>query len=252
MRLISDGGNRFGVVLRTLVAVAVVVLIVLVTLCFLVRTEGGRDFIEERLSKRLGMTVDIEKARIGFPYALVIENMRSSEYGVAGAAGISVAEIRIARCLRAWSVGMRRCSLRLKQGSGGGWKPAAFARIGDWLGSGMDELTLLTACVRDRATIDLQDSEIAWLAEDGSEVAALRDIDFSLRTVEVENRVLYYYALAVYSADGTPYAEDRDMRWEWLATDTAEYIEIARSGRSIRKLGAPPANVRDVVGPGDD
>lgn len=246
MRLISNGEGKRGIIMRTFATLVVLTIVLMITFFFIVRTDGAREFIEKRLSKRLGISVEIEKARIGFPYVLVIENMRTSDFGVAGAAGISAEEIRIGRRLLTWTLGLQNCILRVKQDVDGAWNPPVCAKIGNWLGSGVEQLTSLTMRFRDNVSIDLVDGEISWLAEDGSEVAVLREVGFSLRSVKVEDRILYYYLMTVYSAEGTPYSGSHDMKREWIATEAIDYIEIAGSDRSVIEAVQTP-DIVDAV-----
>jgi len=63
---------------RLLAMVILLAVIVLVTVFFAVRTRGGHEFIVERLNRYVGIDLSVEKMRIGWPYALVLEQVRSA------------------------------------------------------------------------------------------------------------------------------------------------------------------------------
>ena len=114
------------------------------------------------------------------------------------------------------------------------------------------DISELSKTLRDRMELELSGCSIAWLAEDGTETAAVRDIDFSMCKCRSRDRDFYYYVLSVYRADGTPFAGMRDMVWEWLATAESEYIELSASSRDgALKQRAAAAGGRPV-GPGDE
>ncbi len=252
MRLISTGRSGWRFIGRVLFVSILLLSILLATVWFLVRSEGGRHFIEKSLSEKLGVALEVDRARIGLPYTLVVENVRSAGIAAAGEPGVAAEEMRVGGTPLLWRISIRKGMLRLREGTAGVWEPPSFARIGDLRMSEIAAISELSKTLRDRVELDLSGCNIAWLADDGTETAAVRDLDFSMCKRRARDRDFYYYALSVYRADGTPFDGMRDMRWEWLATAENEYIEISTSSRdgTLKQRGAAAGG--RPVGPGDE
>ena len=89
----------------------------------------------------------------------------------------------------------------------------------------------MTASFRQTFRVTVRAGEIEWLAADGQECAAAQGIRFVLTPVRVPGRRFFHYVLDVHSIRGAAAAGLRDMRWEWLASETMPYIELDSRGR---------------------
>ncbi len=232
MRVIGGGTHR-GALSRSLAVFLILVAIVLVAGWFAVRSDGARALIEEQVSKRLGTSVAIEKTRIGWPYVLVLENLRTPEFEAAGTAGFSAAEVRIGRDLHGWSLHLRQAIVRVMDEGDGQWVPECLARLGDLRDVHVRDIVRLTDDLRDKVSIRLTDSTLGWLNADGEELAAARDVNFRMLPVRIEKRRLHYFALDIYRTTGMAMGGSRDMHWEWLTTQELEYIELSRHDQDV-------------------
>jgi hypothetical protein len=234
MRVVTSGG-RSGTIFRFLVISFILLVIILTAGWFAVRSDGCRDLIESQLSKQLGLKVTIEQSRIGWPYVLVLENVRTPDFEAAGTPGFSVVEVRLGRRLREWSLILRQPILRVKEETPGSWEPAALARLADLNNARIADLVRATDGVRSKSRLKLRGGALAWLNADGAEIAGVRDVDFTLLPVRLGERRLHYYNLNIYRADGIALAQGRDLHWEWLTTRELEVIEIARESESVEQ-----------------
>jgi len=234
MRVIGGGGHR-GAISRFVVVVLILAVIVLVAGWFAVRSEGARGLIEEQVAKRLGTPVEIEKTRIGWPYVLVLENLRTPGFEAAGTPGFSAVEVRVGRGFRRWDLRLRQVILRVMDEGGGRWAPEYLARLGDLREVRAPDVVRATDGIRDKVEIRLTDSTLGWLDAEGAEVASVRDVNFSMLPVRIENRRLHYFSLDVYRATGVALGEGRDMHWEWLTTQELEYIELSSGSQAAQE-----------------
>ena len=100
MKVKTPGGGIGGVG-RFLVTVLIISIVLLVTVFFAVRTRGGHEFIEERLEKELGLKISVERMRIGWPYALVLEELCTEGFEAEGdTPGFAAQEVRLGFELR--------------------------------------------------------------------------------------------------------------------------------------------------------
>jgi len=225
------GDKKSGAISRFITVSLILLFIVMVTVWFGVRTDGGRDFAESKLSDHFGTGVSIESMRIGFPYVLVLDNLRTAGFEAAGTAGFSVAEVRLG--LRGWkkySLRLKQLIVRVQDDGDGNWKPASFARLGDLKDAEIVDMVHLTDSLRKKVSLRVVNSNIGWLDIDGVESAVARDIDFKMLPVRIDDRRMHYYVLDIYNANGIALDSGRDMHWEWLTTPKTDYIELP--GRS--------------------
>ena len=249
MRIIGGGVHR-GAISRFLIVVLILAIIVLVSGWFAARSEGGRDLIESQLAKRLGMPVAIERTHIGWPYVLVLENIRTPEFAAAGTAGFSAAEVRIGPGVGRWNLKLRQVIVRVMDEGDGQWKPACLSRLGDLRDVRARDVVRATDGIRDKVSIRLADSTLGWLDAEGNEIASARDVNFRMLPVRIEKRRLHYFALDVYRATGVALGDARDMHWEWLTTQELEYIELSRGSRETREEPETTSSpISDTGGP---
>ncbi len=234
MRVIGEGVRR-GAVGSCVVVILILTAIVLVSGWFAGRSDGMRGLIEEHIAKRLGVPVAIESTRIGWPYVLVLENLRTPGFEAAGTAGFSAAEVRIG--IKGWrrrDLRLRQVIVRVMDEGDGQWAPACLARLGELRDAHARDVVRVTEGLRERFTIRLTDSALAWLGADGQEIASVRNVGFRMLPVRIEKRRLHYFALDVQRASGVALGAAHDMHWEWLTTQELAYIELSRGSRERR------------------
>ncbi len=232
MKVLS-GEKKSGVISRFLVITSVLVFIVMVALWFGARTDGGRELAESKLSNHFGMKVSIESMKIGFPYVLVMENLRTPGFEAAGSAGFSVTEVKLG--LRGWkkySLHLKQLIVRVQDDGDGNWKPDSIARLGDLKNAEIIDMVHLTDGLRKKVRLRIVNSNLGWLDVDGVEVAVARDVDFRMLPVKIDDRKMHYYVLDIYNADGIALDSGRNMHWEWLTTPKTDYIELPGSGEN--------------------
>jgi hypothetical protein len=207
------------------------IVVLLVTGWFVARTNGARKYLEGSLSKRFGCEVSISSMYIGWPYELVMDEVRSAGFDAAGTEGFSVQEARFSRGWRYWHLKLNELIVRIKADEKAGWKPSRMARIGDMKDAGMVDIVHATADMRKNMMLRVSNSDISWLGTNGVETAYVRGADFRMLPVGVDGRQMYYYHLSINRSSGLAELDGRNIVREWLTTDTSEYIELpSRSG----------------------
>ncbi len=231
MRVVS-GGYRSGGFSRFVALILILLAIVLVASWFAVRSEGGRNLIESQLSKRLGLPISVEATRIGWPYVLVLENLRTLDFAAAGTPGFSAAEVRVGCAVRTWrpsyTLRLRQVIARIQEDQDGCVTPLCLAPLADLTRASLQDVVRMTSKLRDQhAKIYVRDSSLGWLDASGVEIAAIRDVDFRMIPVRIEARQIHYFLLNIKRASGVRLAEGRDLQWEWLTTQEFAYIELS-------------------------
>ncbi len=236
MRVISHRrGARFSGWVLLLVFLAA---LLLVTGWFVARTGGARDLLAKRISERLGETVTIEDSRIGWPYVLVLRNIQTSGFEAPGTPGVSIGEFRLGFRHFKWRAELRQVYLRVMS-EGGGWRPGFAARLADLKQASAHDLVRVSEKVRQRVWLQITGSTLSWLDADGRETASLRDVHFRMEPVRLPEQVVTYYGLRVYVATGGAFGNARELHWEWLTTDNADYIELTRAARYAPGFDSP-------------
>ncbi len=223
--------ERKGCLPRLLLTVVILALVALVTLFFAVRTDGGKAFIQGWLEKKLGMDLVVGKTRIGLPYVLVIEDVKSVGFKMDETAGLHAQEIRVAPGWRPmWSVTVLRGTCCLAQAENGVWEPSGLSFLGDLDIERPATTASATRELREKLRIRTEDGAIKWLAPGGSSVERLATgVFFSVTPLRAPDRRLYHYRLAVRSLRRPGFEATRDFQREWLATEEQDYVELSRS-----------------------
>lgn len=235
MQILTPGERRFGFLRSFIVTLVAVAAIVLITIFFAVRMEGGRAFVADRLGRHLGTEVTIEKARIGWPYALVIHDPASKDSGSGPA--FMAQSLRIAFDVRGrCRVSVHKGTLRLVQDECGEWSPGFFGRMGDLPSKNVAHIARLTSPFRKRVILEMSDCAVRWIDSSGREVTSVNGMYFQMLPVTVPERRMNYYRLSVYSF------ADRDMKVhdverEWLAGEDQSYLELHGSGGLPSRAG---------------
>jgi hypothetical protein len=174
--------------------------------------------------------------KIGWPYTLVLENVRTKGFEAAGTAGFSAAEVKLGRGWQYWHLTLSQLIVRVKQDDKSIWQPLSLARLGDLKDSSLIKIVLLTSDLRNSVRLNITNSNMEWLQHDGLLLADARDIDFCLQPAKVGKRQLHYYFLSIYSYSGLALGQGRELHREWLTTSGVDYIELPGSSMA----GAAP------------
>ena len=249
MKVSSADGTRTGCLGRSCVIILLVVLILGMTGFFVVRSDGARALIEDRLSKRLGQDVAIDKTSIGWPYVLVIRGLQS-ETGRADGASFAAREVRIGLGIRRrWHINVHRPAITLTQSDEGVWQPRALARLGDLHGGHISDVSELTRRLRRTTVLDVRDGSARWLDAGGRVLARVSGVDFRVQPVALPGRRVHYYSLSAYTMlAGANSDRVHDVHREWLATSDDPYVVLDASGGGESGVGAAFWNRRvDLV-----
>jgi len=230
MEILTPGERRLGFIGSFLVTLLIVVAVVMATLFFAVRTAGGAAFISDRLSRCVGTGMTIERARIGWPYALVIDGLSTKEYGEL-TPGFKAQSLRISFHPGGWlCLDVHRGELHLVQDKRGEWMPTYFARLGDLPAKNIRHIARLTSPFRDRVKLKVADSIIRWTDHQGKETASVAGLYFVVLPVSVPDRRMSYCRMSVYSmAVGA--VKTTDIEREWLMSEMDSCLMLRGSER---------------------
>ena len=233
MKVSSVEEGRQGCLGRLLGTLVVLALILLVTVYFAARTEGGRAFVEDRLERRLGVALTVGGTAIGWPYALVIRDVASDGFGQEGRAGFHADEVRISRLhprLRR-CVTVHRPVLHLALDDDGAWRPAAFARLGELWRMELGEVSRATTGWREQTTLHVHEASLRWYDQEGQERASAGGVSFQVVPVRIPGRDMFYCRLSAYNVSGPDGERLHDVETEWLTSER---------GRDVLLSEAPP------------
>jgi len=245
IRIVQRGNG--GCLRGAVITVLVVAVIGLTTIFFAVRTEAGREFCQERLSRAVGMDLTVQRARIGWPYALVLEDVGPAEPGPAPGPAFRAAEIRLSPGIRPLCrISVHRGALDLMLDEQGRWQPAFLAGLGGVPEHGISEIAGMARSLRRGTALRVREGLVRWLDAGGTEQAAAERVDLEIVPVRLPGRRMIYYRLSVLGLTGTAGWDARNLEREWLSSDRRDYIEIA--GEAEGRAGAEP----DADAPGGD
>jgi hypothetical protein len=224
--------SGIGCLWRAVIGVVVLGVIVLVAGSILVRLDGVRSAITERMEVLLGEKLKVETIRVGWPWALVLENVSTVNYAV-GQPGFTVREIRIRAGTRTpWHVTVRRCTLCLVK-TGSNWKPDMFGRLGELPSRNIGEVSKVTEPFRRNVSVSVSDSAVRWFDSSGKELASVSGMAFEVVPVDIPSRLMFYHAIAIHSVSGLGARPLQEMEREWLAADGIRYRLIHQDGPEL-------------------
>lgn len=230
MEILTPGGKRLGAFRSFFITLLVVIAIVMVTIFFAVRTEGGREFVAHRLGRCAGTEVIVEGARIGWPYALIVEGPSTEGFDEL-TPGFKAQSLRIALGLdRRLRIDVLRGELHLVQNKRGEWMPSFFGRLGDLPAKNAGHLERLTSTFRDRVSLEIRDSVIRWIDSEGNETASVTGLDLVVLPVEVPGRRMSYCRISSHSLV-TGDRKAMDVEREWLMSETEPCLGLSGAGR---------------------
>jgi len=234
----ARSSKKRGGLKRFAIGLLIVVAVILVAGYVVVRTPFFSKKLAAYVEKRTGLAVTIESTRIGWPYGLVVEGLKSKPGTAGSLAGISVRELRIDPEFD-WKkrVTLDRLALTLVS-SKHGWVPERFAGLGEL--RELEQIAALTEGFRKNTRLNIVRGTILWLDSSGRKIASVVDFDFNMEFVTTGNgRKIYYCSLTageVVKEDGT---ETRNIKADWVFTEDNRSIEIASEEQNgFRSFGS--------------
>lgn len=236
MRITTDdgacGGNGLA---RLVVTLLILALIFYAGAYFGLKTEGARSLVEGWLSRRAGMEVKIDRARLAFPLGVAVYGLAAGEIAEGGA-GVAAEELRV-KFLSGpgMKVEARGVDLVLARDRDGSWGPRYFSRLGDAPVLSLSDLSGVTSSFRKNVALDVSGAVIKWLGEEGRVYAMMEGVDCRMEPVDLPGREMFYYKLVVfkYSMDGAGGGWGREIVREWLAGEGSgpAYMELSAGGQ---------------------
>ncbi len=225
---VKTAGDGMGGVGRFLVTVLIILIVLLVTVFFAVRTRGGHAFIEERIEKHMGVKIAAERMRIGWPYALVLEDLRTEGFDEEGdMPGFAAREVRLGPSLRArYRLFVRRGHLRLVEGEGGMWTPGCFARLGGLPYGDLADVTRMLPLTAGSMELEMNGGRVEWLDRHNGILASAHGISYRVTPVRIPGRTMRHHALSLYSMTRPNGTRMSDVEREWLSSDSIEHVEL--------------------------
>jgi len=221
-----------------LATVVVLGALLLGIILMVLRSQGGKDFVEDRLKKWLGHELTIRGVTLGFPLDLVVEELVSKDFDLPGEGGFKAEELRIgARGFNRLRIAVYKGRLNLVRREDGGWEPGFFSKLGDLPKRSISEISRLTSGFRNSVVFVINDGRISWLGPDGRLEAEAGGIVFRVTPVGVPGRQMFHYYLSVYTVVGPDGGRGHDIEREWLASDDHDYLELYRENRGLPATG---------------
>ena len=214
--------NPLKAVIGTLLIIAA---ILLVFGFFAARTEGFKNYLQDQIQKRTGQRFDIGDTRIGWPYDLVLQDVKYRDPHADAKGTLTMKEVRVGISLDlTWRIGVTGADLTLVESTEGQWTPALLAALGPI--KRMGEVSEITSDLQTQVLLDVEDSTIQWINRKGERTGTAKGLGFVMTLLHPPNRTLCYFRLTarevVRANDGRIHDVDR----EWVCTVSKPYIEI--------------------------
>ncbi len=227
MRMISM--RRGGFLQGWLTLLLILLVVVALSGWFVARTQGFRDLVARRLSAQLGVPVRIEHSYIGWPYVLVLRGVEAEDEALV----LQVRTLRLGRRLRRWSINVRGARVTVTPSvlENHAYRyPVTFLRLASMREPGALDIMRVTAHLQSQWHLSLEDIDWYWQDEERNVVAAVRQLQFMMKPVQLPTRELIYYRLSYPGVAEKAFGGIRDLDWEWLSGGQDDYISIQRSG----------------------
>ena len=203
----------------------VIVLILLVFSFFAARTDGFRSYLENEVQKRTGIRLLIGKTRIGWPYDLVMENVKLDS-GAAGAGELTIQEASIGLAFDlSPRVMLRGCHLSLVEASAGEWQPEVVSALGPLQRIG--QVADLVAGVGREFSLEVRESDVRWSSAGSNAVSEVRGLTLLILPKSLPRREVYCFYLTAQEVLRPGGSRIRAVEREWLSTTGKPYIEIS-------------------------
>lgn len=220
-----------GLVYRTLVTLAILLLIAYVASLFIARTDGFRIMVEERLQERWQWPVQVGSARLTLGLNLEVRDVQSE--GIADRNRASLRLNRVRWDWQLWSaIHPRRTSVVRWEIDGGMFifqpdengvmQPAHFSGIAQRLGAWANVLPL---ALREQAigppgvAIDWRNLDFYWLQASGTSGGALQGLKFTATEVTLPGRHLLHQVLSIHEVTQPNGQHTSDYALEWFLLD---------------------------------
>ncbi|MCK5528379.1 MAG: hypothetical protein KAI74_01735 [Kiritimatiellae bacterium] len=225
MQIITPGERRVGFVGSFLVPLIIVVVVLMVAGFFMVKTDGGKKVISDRLARYLEMDVELDVTRIGWPYALVMEGVSAREEE-SSTPVVTAESVRLSFDLKfRMHVVVDGAELTLVQNDEEEWAPDVFARLGDVPGENITQLAETLDLFDKRVVIDVANSDIKWVDQDGSESSVVSGLDFNTSPIKIREHYMRHFYLAVESGLVNE-NQFSGIEKEWIASGTKPYLPL--------------------------
>lgn len=246
----SEQGGRIQAFFGTL---AGVLLILFVSLLLVVRTPFFRTLTIERIEKRTGLKLEIEKISMGLPFDLVLREGRTTAGTGAAAASVAFEELRVgllplgvfsrkSGLLRRLHVRKLKATL-VRRSGGAGWDPAVFDGLGDV--SSVESLLFLSDRVRKNLNLKIENGDIRWRDAQGRESAYAAGFDCTVTPLALPRRKACHWLVRVDRAlmppgsgiaGGAPalgaVQSVPGLELEWIAVEGGHHFLIGLSDES--------------------
>lgn len=234
MRITTPDGERGGSgLVRFVVTLTIIALIFYAGAYFGLKTEGARSLVEGWLSKRTGMDVKIQRARLAFPLGVAVYDLEAGAI-VEGGAGIAAEELKVKFLSGPGAMlEARGVDLVVVRDADGSWGPRYFSKIGDVPVLELAALSDVTASFRKKVALNVKGCLVKWIGDDGRVYAMMEGVDCRMEPVDLPGGEMFYYKLNVfkYSMDGAGGGWGREIVREWLAGRDSSYVEISAGGQ---------------------
>lgn len=235
----SDGGDAktpgkapakgAGLAKRLLAWLLLVVIVGYIACGVALGSAGVRRAVCERISGVLGVKVEASSSRLGFPLAMVLQDVKGEGYE-GGAAGLMLQELRIApESSGRWRVSVGSGSIRVVRGADGAWKPAGLAGLGALPEGGLSDLSLFTAGFCSNMSLEATGLTVRWIGESG-EIAAAGGVSLVVREEDFADRSMMFHSLKALSVVGPGGVRASGLRRDWVAGSETPYREMVREG----------------------
>jgi hypothetical protein len=226
---------------RIATGLLVLVVILLAAGLIVVRTSFFRKKLAAGIEKRTGLAATMEGTRIGWPYDLVIEGLKTVPVREGSQAGITVGQLRIEPGICGERrVTLDRVALTLVRNKDGAWEPVPFEGFGEL--RKLEQVAPLTEGIRREMRLNIVRGRILWLDPEGRKLASLQDFDFSMESVTTSNgRRIYFCSLTAGEMIQEDGPEKRNISADWVFSEDNRSIEIAREEQDgLRSAGPGP------------
>ena len=225
MQVITPDERRSSFFGSFIVPFLIVVAILLVTIFFMVKTDGGKQFIADKIGKSLGMDVELTATKIGWPYVLVLEGVSVKEKE-SDKPSLTAETVRLAKDLRFRThISVNRGELTLDQNSDGEWIPHVFARLGDIPAENIVQLADTLDLFDKSVVIDITDSSINWVNKKGEKNSFVSSLYFNTSPVKIQSHNMRHFYLSIKSGMANE-KKFGDIEKEWLASETKPYLAL--------------------------
>ena len=227
---------------------AVVLFIAGTVFFFIVRTDGARARAEQMLSARLGIEMQVEEMRIGWPYVLVLRDAVSTTTGAGGEPLLRLGEARIWLGLSPrWRVAVRQAGVRLPADERAmrEW-PTPLRRLREADLTDLDEVSRLADGLRERMAFTLEDGRIEWLDDQGMPAGYAHGVKVQWQPVRLPSQAMHWHSLELDEYEPPTGDPLSDLRREWLLNERLERIDLPVPGARRDSV----CHEEDKTGPG--